>query len=97
MSKSGKMAKGTQSGSGTGGSSAGRSGAGKSSASESTSWVKQGSEFVSESMEELKRISTPTKAETIQATLVTIVIMSFVALALFVMDMLFSAVMKSII
>ena len=53
--------------------------------------------FFSESIEELKKVSTPTRQETIQATLVTIFIMVFVSLVLFAMDALFSTIMSVVI
>jgi preprotein translocase SecE subunit len=53
--------------------------------------------FFSESFDELKKISTPTRQETIQATVVTLFIMVFVALVLFAMDVVFSTIMSSVI
>ena len=53
--------------------------------------------FFSESIEELKKVSTPTRQETMQATLVTIFIMVFVSLVLFAMDALFSTIMSVVI
>ena len=53
--------------------------------------------FASESIEELKKVSTPTRQETIQATLVTLIIMIFVAVCLFVLDFVFSKVLLEIL
>lgn len=53
--------------------------------------------FVSKALDELKKISFPTRAETIQATLVTIVIMTVVSLCLVVLDIIFDTITKSIL
>ncbi len=52
-------------------------------------------EFIRESIVELKKVHHPTRAETIQATMVTLVIMIVVALCLFVLDMTFKTLMHS--
>jgi preprotein translocase SecE subunit len=57
--------------------------------------AKQG--FVTKAVDELKKISFPTRAETVQATLVTIVIMTVVSLCLVFMDLIFDAITKSIL
>ena len=46
-------------------------------------------EYLDESVVELKKVSTPTRAQTTQATLVTVVILSFVALCLFLLDQIY--------
>lgn len=56
-----------------------------------------GKGYFAESMDELKKVTTPTRQETIQATLVTIVIMTFVALCLMVLDLLFRTLMDSLL
>ena len=53
--------------------------------------------FVSESTEELKKVSTPTRAETIQSTLVTIVIMVFVSVCLLLLDLFFNYLMSNLL
>jgi preprotein translocase SecE subunit len=53
--------------------------------------------FLDESVQELKKVTTPTKQETIQATLVTLVIMTFVSICLFLMDWFFSVVMRNVV
>ena len=55
------------------------------------------SEFLRESLAELKKVHTPTRAETIQATLVTLFIMVFVAVVLFVLDVLFKGLMHALV
>ncbi|RMG40163.1 MAG: preprotein translocase subunit SecE [Candidatus Dadabacteria bacterium] len=52
--------------------------------------IRQVSEFFSESVDELKKVSTPTRQETIQATMVTLLIMVVVSLSLLIMDWIFS-------
>lgn len=42
--------------------------------------------YLSESVDELKKVSTPTKQETMQATMGTLVIILFFALCLLVLD-----------
>ena len=54
-------------------------------------------EFLRESMTELKKVHHPTRAETVQATLVTFFIMVAVALCLFVLDMIFKTLMHSFV
>ena len=49
--------------------------------------------FVSESMEEMKKVSAPTRQETIQASIVTIFIVCFVSGCLFLLDIIFNWVM----
>ena len=55
-------------------------------ASERGSIFKEGPQFISESIEELKKISTPTRQETVQATLATVVIILFFSVCLLVLD-----------
>ncbi|MCB0332793.1 MAG: preprotein translocase subunit SecE [Bdellovibrionales bacterium] len=56
-----------------------------------------GKGFLTESVGELKKVSTPTRQETIQATLVTIVIMTFVAICLMVLDVIFRTLMDAVL
>ncbi len=53
--------------------------------------------FVGESDAELKKVHTPTRAEAMQATMVTLFIMCIVSLVLFVMDAVFGRLMTSLI
>jgi preprotein translocase SecE subunit len=57
----------------------------------------QSASFFRESIDELKKVTTPTKQETVQATIVTIIIMVFVALCLFLLDFLFGNLMESVL
>lgn len=51
--------------------------------------ITRGSRYVSESIDELKKIHAPTRAEAVQATLVTMVIVIFIAVVVSVMDLVF--------
>lgn len=53
-------------------------------------------EFLRESIVELKKVHHPTRAETIQATLVTLFIMFTVSICLFVLDVVFKTLMHSL-
>lgn len=53
----------------------------------------RGTQYLSDSVEELKKISTPTRQETMQATLATVVIIVFFALCLLIFDFLCNWVM----
>ena len=59
--------------------------------------VTRGKRFLSESVEELKKVSFPTRQETMQATFVTILIVVFMAFCLFVLDQIFHTLMGAII
>lgn len=64
---------------------------------ETSSVISQGVTFVRESIGELKKVSHPTRQETMQATFVTIFILLFVAICLFLFDLLLGGVMKALI
>lgn len=64
---------------------------------EATSWVAQSRSFVTESIAELKKITRPTRQETMQAAIVTLVIMFFMALCLFLLDLLFSKIVGALL
>ena len=53
--------------------------------------------FVSESVTELKKVNTPTRAEATQACLVTLFIMMFVSVCLFLADLFFGWLMGLLI
>ena len=53
--------------------------------------------FVRASIDELRKVTSPTRQETIQATIVTIFILFFVAICLFVVDVVFSRLMSAVI
>jgi preprotein translocase SecE subunit len=48
-------------------------------------------------VEELKKVSKPTRQETIQATVVTLILMLFVAMALGLMDVIFYNLMSAVL
>lgn len=75
-----------------------KSGAMSAEHAESTgSVVAKGRSYVSESIAELKKISHPTRQQTVQATLVTLVIVVFVSLCLFILDVIFGKLMQAIV
>jgi preprotein translocase SecE subunit len=49
--------------------------------------------FLSESIEELRKVTSPTRQETIQATIVTLILIVFFALILAVFDFVFRGIM----
>lgn len=56
-----------------------------------------GGSFFRESIDELKKVTTPTRAETIQATLVTMVIIVFLSICLAIIDAVFNWVMGNLV
>lgn len=64
---------------------------------ESVSKFAQGKAFFSESVDELKKVTTPTRQETIQTTLVAVVIIAFVGICLLVLDFVFNRVMTALL
>ena len=61
------------------------------------SFVTRGRSFVAESIEELHKVSKPTRQETMQFTLVTIVIIVFIAVCLMVLDLVFNQLMSALL
>ena len=59
--------------------------------------IGQGTSFLSESVAELKKVTFPTRQQTFQAAIVTIFIVMFVALTLFILDIIFGQVMRAIL
>ena len=57
----------------------------------------QSASFLSESVAELKKVSFPTRQQTIQAAIITVFIVMFVSLALFVLDIIFGQLMRAIL
>ena len=53
------------------------------------SFIDRTSNFLKDSQVELRKVATPTRAETLQTTMIALVIITFVALCLFVMDVFF--------
>jgi preprotein translocase SecE subunit len=62
-----------------------------------TNWLTAAPTFVSESVAELKKVHSPTTAETVQATIVTLIIMSVVSILLFLLDLAFGSVLRSLL
>lgn len=59
--------------------------------------ITQSKNYFSESIEEFKKVTRPTPAEARQATLVTIVLVVFVALTIALFDLVFTKLMEVII
>lgn len=59
--------------------------------------ISRGFRFFGESVEELKKVSHPTRQETMQATLVTIFIMFVVSICLFLFDGICAQIMKIVL
>lgn len=57
----------------------------------------QSASFLSESVAELKKVTFPTRQQTIQAAIITVFIVMFVSLALFVLDIIFGQLMRAIL
>lgn len=71
--------------------------AGKQAAESEGSIFSRGSRYVSESLDELKKIHSPTRQETIQATVVTMVIVVFISAVVAMMDLIFGWVTRMIL
>jgi preprotein translocase SecE subunit len=59
--------------------------------------IGHGTSFLSESVAELKKVTFPTRQQTIQAALVTVFIVMFVSLTLFILDIIFGQLMRAIL
>ena len=59
--------------------------------------IKRGPSFLSDSVAELKKVTFPTRQQTIQAALITVFIVMFVSVALFVLDIVFAQLMSAIL
>lgn len=62
-----------------------------------TSTIGKSKEFFGDCVDELKKVTTPTRQETVQATLVAVVIIVFVAVALLLLDFVFNRVMGALL
>lgn len=63
----------------------------------SDSIVSRGAGYFTESMEELKKVQTPTRQETMRLTGVVLLIIVFISMCLFVMDLTFNWLMGKMI
>ncbi|MCB0338948.1 MAG: preprotein translocase subunit SecE [Bdellovibrionales bacterium] len=59
--------------------------------------IGQGREFISDSIVELKKVSVPTRQETVQATMVVIFMLFVVSIYLGMLDLIFKRLMESIL
>ena len=64
---------------------------------EGGSSISRGLRYFSESFEELKKVSAPTRQETVEATLVTALIVIFIAVVVACMDLIFRQVMGALL
>lgn len=63
----------------------------------SGSTLSRGVSYLSESVEELKKVQTPTRQETMRLTGVVVLIIVFISMCLFIMDLTFNWVMGKMI
>lgn len=70
--------------------------AGKQAATSDSAKGESSNGFFADSIEELRKVTTPTRQEATQATMVTLVIVVFVAFCLFFMDLIFSKVTEAL-
>ena len=61
------------------------------------SLLSEGVDFLKGCREELSKVSSPTRQETIQITIVTLILMVVIALALGLMDMVFGSLMTQLL
>lgn len=67
-------------------------------ASESTGSIfSRGAQYISDSTDELKKIHTPTRQETLQATLVTVIIVIFISAVVALMDLIFGWITQMVL
>lgn len=59
--------------------------------------VGQTRDFITGSIEELKKISRPTHQETLQFTLVTVLIICFISVCLMLLDIVFRQIMSALL
>ena len=64
---------------------------------EKTSLIVVTRNFIVESFAELKKITRPSRQETMQAAMVTIVIMFFISICLFLLDLVFSKIIGALL
>jgi preprotein translocase SecE subunit len=64
---------------------------------QSGSFVSRGTSYVTESIEELKKVQSPTRQETMRLTGVVVLIIVFISMCLFVMDLAFNWLMGKMI
>lgn len=66
-------------------------------AEEGVSKIREAKNFLTESVEEIQKVSFPTRRETTQAMIVTVIIISFISLYLFLADVVFSRVVGALL
>ena len=63
----------------------------------SGSVLTRGRGFLSESIEELRKVHTPTREETIRQTWVVMLIVAFISICLFLLDLFYNWIMSKLI
>jgi preprotein translocase subunit SecE len=63
----------------------------------SGSVISRGVTYISDSVEELKKVQSPTRQETMRLTGVVVMIIVFISMCLFVMDLVFNWLMSKMI
>jgi len=63
----------------------------------SSGLISRGVNYVSESVAELKKVHTPTRQETARLTGVVVMIIVFISMCLFVMDLVFNWIMARLV
>lgn len=66
-------------------------------AEEGVSKIQQTRNFLTESVSEIQKVSFPTRRETTQAMIVTVIIISFISLYLFLADVVFSRLVGALL
>lgn len=69
----------------------------KASSASSESFISRSVGYVSDSVEELKKVQSPTRQETMRLTGVVVLIIVFISMCLFVMDLVFNWLMTALI
>ena len=59
--------------------------------------LSEGKEFLTGSISELKKVTSPTRQEAMQATIVTLIIIAFMSVCLFLLDLFFHSVISLVI
>lgn len=59
--------------------------------------ISRGTKYVSDSVDELKKVQTPTRQETVRLTGVVVMIIVFISMCLFVMDLTFNWLMAKML
>ncbi|MCB0310572.1 MAG: preprotein translocase subunit SecE [Bdellovibrionales bacterium] len=64
---------------------------------ETGSLISRSSDYVSESFDELRKVSKPSRQETMQFTIISLVIVVFVSICIMVLDLIFDRIMSAVL